>query len=207
MLDALRREFNLQLFADGGEGSNNPGGEGSSKGGDPNPGGGGNEDKGQTGQELKALEEQIKALRRENADHRTKNKVLASQIEKLTKLESGLKQALGIESDKGSPDDAMKAVAELRDELKNERMQNTFSKVAMKAGADVDLTWAFLKGSKKITPDMTEKDMEKVLKTTLEEYPKLKSEAPPRQSGGQFNQPGSGDKIDMNAAIRRMARR
>lgn len=207
MLDALRREFDLQLFADDGDASKTPGGEDASKASSSgDPGGEGDSGKGQTSQELKALEEQLKALRRENAEHRTKNKELSERLEKLGKLEEGLKKALGIEPEKA--DDAMKAVEDLRRELQNEKLQNTFSKAAMNAGADVELAWAFLKGSDKLTLDMSQKDVEKVLKETLEAYPKLKAEEPARKSGGSFTQPkDSSGKIDMNAAIRRMARR
>jgi hypothetical protein len=55
---------------------------------------------------------------------------------------------------------------------------------------------------------MSQEDIENVLKDTLEAYPKLKVEETPKKSGGTFTQPkDKGGKVDMNVAIRKMARR
>src|SRR5690606_38007357 len=119
-------------------------------------------------------------------------------------------KALGFEDDKGKADvnAALEKIQQLQEEIQTERLQNSFHKAAINVGADVELTWAFLKGSGKLTPGMSQEDIENVLKETLEAYPKLKVEEVPKKSGGAFTQSkDKGGKVDMNVAIRKMARR
>ena len=205
MLDALRRNVvNLQLFAGEGGDPNNPGGEGAPKGGSSgDPGGEGGPD---TSRDLKALKEELQSVRRESAKYRTENKLLQEKFARLEKLEEGMKTALGLEKTE-DPDTAMKAISELKHEIATERMQNVFQKVAIKAGADIDLTWNFLKGSNSVKPEMTEAEMEKLIDDTIKAYPKLKAEQKPPRSGADFGKGKPGEKMDMNDILRRSVRR
>ena len=199
MLDALRRKFDLQMFAE-----DDPGDQSSNEAEQQETA----EGKEQTGPDPEALRKELEAVRKEAAKYRTERKALAEEIEALKK---NLGKALGFGDDKegkADVDAALKKIQELQNEIQNERLQNTFHKAAISVGADVELTWAFLKGSGKLEPGMSQKDIEKVLKETLEAYPKLKAEEPPKKSGGTFTQPqDKGGKVDMNAAIRKMAKR
>lgn len=205
MLDALRRGMiNLQLFAGEGGGSNNPGGEGTPKvGSSGDPGGEGEPD---ASKDLKALKEELQSVRREAAKYRTENKLLQEKFARLEKLEEGMKTALGLEKTE-EPDTAMKAISELKHEIATERMQNVFQKVAIKAGADIDLTWNFLKGANSVNPEMTEPEMEKLVEETIKAYPKLKAEQKPPRSGADFGKGKPGEKTDMNDILRRAVRR
>jgi predicted RNase H-like nuclease (RuvC/YqgF family) len=165
------------------------------------------EEKEQSGLDPEALRKELEAVRKEAAKYRTERKALAEEIETLKK---NLGKALGFEDDKGKADvnAALEKIQQLQEEIQNERLQNSFHKAATNVGADVELTWAFLKGTGKLTPGMSQEDIENVLKETLEAYPKLKVEETPKKSGGAFTQPkDKGGKVDMNVAIRKMARR
>jgi len=198
MLDALRRNFNLQLFAEGG-----PGDQSSNEIEQQEV----VEGKEQAGLDSEALKRELEAVRKEAAKYRTERKVLAEEIESLKR---NLGKALGFEDDKGKSDvnAALEKIQQLRDEIENEKLQNIFNKAAISVGADIELAWAFLKGTGKLVTGMTQKDVENVLKETLEAYPKLKAEETPKKSGGTFTQSkDKGGAIDMNTAIRKMARR
>ncbi len=198
MLDALRHNFNLQLFAEG-----DPGDQSSSKDEQQEATG----EKEQTGLDPEALRKELEAVRKEAAKYRTERKALAEEIEALKK---NLGKALGFEDDKGKADvnAALEKIQQLQNEIQTERLQNIFNKAAISVGADIELTWAFLKGTGKLVPGMTQKEVEDVLKETLEAYPKLKVEETPKKSGGTFTQSkDKGGAIDMNTAIRKMARR
>ena len=198
MLDALRQGVNLQLFAEG-----DPGDQSSSKDVQQETAG----EKEQTGLDPEALRKELEAVRKEAAKYRTERKALAEEIEALKK---NLGKALGFESEKGKTDvdAALEKIQQLQNEIQTERLQNIFNKAAISVGADIELTWAFLKGTGKLVPGMTQKEVEDVLKETLEAYPKLKVEETPKRSGGTFTQSkDKGGAIDMNTAIRKMARR
>ena len=198
MLDALRRDFNLQLFAE-----DDPGDQSSNEGEQQEA----TEGKEQSGLDPEALRKELEAVRKEAAKYRTERKALAEEIETLKK---NLGKALGFEDEKGKADvnAALEKIQQLQEEIQNERLQNYFHKAAINVGADVELTWAFLKGTGKLIPGMTQEDIESVLKETLEAYPKLKVEETPKKSGGAFTQSkDKGGKVDMNVAIRKMARR
>jgi len=197
MLDALRRNFNLQLFAEG-----DPGDQSSNEDEQKEA-----EQKEQSGLDPEALRKELEAVRKEAAKYRTERKALAEEIETLKK---NLGKALGFEDDKGKADvnAALEKIQQLQNEIQTERLQNIFNKAAISVGADIELTWAFLKGTGKLVPGMTQKEVEDVLKETLEAYPKLKAEETPKKSGGVFTQPkDKSGTIDMNTAIRKMARR
>jgi len=197
MLDALRRNFNLQLFAEG-----DPGDQSSNEGEQKET-----EQKEQSGLDPEALRKELEAVRKEAAKYRTERKALAEEIEALKK---NLGKALGFDDDKGKSDvnAALEKIQQLQNEIQTERLQNIFNKAAISVGADIELTWAFLKGTGKLVPGMTQKEVEDVLKETLEAYPKLKVEETPKKSGGVFTQPkDKSGTIDMNTAIRKMARR
>lgn len=198
MLDALRRNFNLQLFAEGG-----PGDQSSNEIEQQEV----VEGKEQAGLDSEALKRELEAVRKEAAKYRTERKVLTEEIESLKR---NLGKALGFEDEKGKSDinAALEKIQQLQNEIQTERLQNIFNKAAISVGADIELTWAFLKGTGKLVPGMTQKEVEEVLKETLEAYPKLKVEETPKKSGGTFTQPkDKGGKVDMNTAIRKMARR
>jgi len=197
MLDALRRNWNLQMFAE-----DDPGDQSSNETEQQET-----EQKEQSGLDPEALRKELEAVRKEAAKYRTERKALAEEIETLKK---NLGKALGFEDEKGKADvnAALEKIQQLQEEIQTERLQNSFHKAAINVGADVELTWAFLKGSGKLTPGMSQEDIENVLKDTLEAYPKLKVEETPKKSGGTFTQPkDKGGKVDMNVAIRKMARR
>lgn len=198
MLDALRHNFNLQLFAEGDPGDQPSGSEEKQEAADG---------KEQAGLDPEALRKELEAVRKEAAKYRTERKALAEEIEALKK---NLGKALGFEDDKGKADvnAALEKIQQLQNEIQTERLQNLFNKAAISVGADIELTWAFLKGTDKLTPGMSQEDIENVLKETLEAYPKLKVEETPKKSGGAFTQSkDKGGKVDMNVAIRKMARR
>lgn len=198
MLDALRRKFDLQMFAE-----DDPGDQSSNEADQQETA----EGKGQSGLDPEALRKELEAVRKEAAKYRTERKALAEEIETLKK---NLGKALGFEDEKGKADvnAALEKIQQLQEEIQNERLQNYFHKAAINVGADVELTWAFLKGTGKLTPGMSQEDIENVLKETLEAYPKLKVEETPKKSGGAFTQSkDKGGKVDMNVAIRKMARR
>ena len=198
MLDALRRDFNLQLFAE-----DDPGDQSSNEDVQQKA----TEGKEQSGLDPEALRKELESVRKEAAKYRTERKALAEEIETLKK---NLGKALGFEDEKGKSDinAALEKIQQLQNEIQTERLQNSFHKAAINVGADVELTWAFLKGTDKLTPGMSQEDIENVLKETLEAYPKLKVEETPKKSGGAFTQSkDKGGKVDMNVAIRRMARR
>ena len=198
MLDALRRNFNLQLFAEGG-----PGDQSSNEIEQQEV----VEGKEQAGLDSEALKRELEAVRKEAAKYRTERKVLAEEIESLKR---NLGKALGFEDDKGKADvnAALEKIQQLQNEIQTERLQNLFNKAAISVGADIELTWVFLKGTGKLTPGMSQEDIENVLKETLEAYPKLKVEETPKKSGGAFTQSkDKGGKVDMNVVIRKMARR
>ena len=198
MLDALRRNFNLQLFAE-----DDPGDQSSNEDVQQEA----TEGKEQSGLDPEALRKELESVRKEAAKYRTERKALAEEIETLKK---NLGKALGFEDDKGKADvnAALEKIQQLQEEIQNERLQNSFHKAAISVGADIELTWAFLKGTGKLVPGMTQEDIENVLKETLEAYPKLKVEETPKKSGGAFTQSkDKGGKVDMNVAIRKMARR
>jgi len=197
MLDALRRNWNLQLFAEA-----DPGDQSSNEGEQKET-----EQKEQSGLDPEALRKELEAVRKEAAKYRTERKALAEEIEALKK---NLSKALGFDDDKGKSDvnAALEKIQQLQNEIQTERLQNIFNKAAISVGADIELTWAFLKGTGKLVPGMTQKEVEDVLKETLEAYPKLKVEETPKKSGGVFTQPkDKSGTIDMNTAIRKMARR
>jgi len=197
MLDALRRNWNLQLFAE-----DDPGDQSSNEGEQKET-----EQKEQSGLDPEALRKELEAVRKEAAKYRTERKALAEEIEALKK---NLGKALGFEDEKGKSDinAALEKIQQLQNEIQTERLQNIFNKAAISVGADIELTWAFLKGTGKLVPGMTQKEVEDVLKETLEAYPKLKVEETPKKSGGVFTQPkDKSGTIDMNTAIRKMARR
>jgi len=197
MLDALRHNWNLQMFAEG-----DPGDQSSNETEQQET-----EQKEQSGLDPEALRKELEAVRKEAAKYRTERKALAEEIETLKK---NLGKALGFEDEKGKADvnAALEKIQQLQEEIQNERLQNSFHKAAINVGADVELTWAFLKGTGKLTPGMSQEDIENVLKETLEAYPKLKVEETPKKSGGAFTQSkDKGGKVDMNVAIRKMARR
>jgi len=197
MLDALRRNWNLQLFAE-----DDPGDQSSNEGEQKET-----EQKEQSGLDPEALRKELEAVRKEAAKYRTERKALAEEIEALKK---NLGKALGFDDDKGKSDvnAALEKIQQLQNEIQTERLQNIFNKAAISVGADIELTWAFLKGTGKLVPGMTQKEVEDVLKETLEAYPKLKAEETPKKSGGVFTQPkDKSGTIDMNTAIRKMARR
>jgi len=197
MLDALRRNWNLQLFAE-----DDPGDQSSNEGEQKET-----EQKEQSGLDPEALRKELEAVRKEAAKYRTERKALAEEIEALKK---NLGKALGFDDDKGKSDvnAALEKIQQLQNEIQTERLQNIFNKAAISVGADIELTWAFLKGTGKLVPGMTQKEVEDVLKETLEAYPKLKAEETPKKSGGVFTQPkDKSGTIDMNTVIRKMARR
>lgn len=197
MLDALRHNWNLQMFAEEG-----PGDQSSDDGEQKET-----EEKEQSGLDPEALRKELEAVRKEAAKYRTERKALAEEIETLKK---NLGKALGFEDEKGKADvnAALEKIQQLQEEIQNERLQNYFHKAAINVGADVELTWAFLKGTGKLAPGMSQEDIENVLKEILEAYPKLKVEETPKKSGGAFTQSkDKGGKVDMNVAIRKMARR
>lgn len=197
MLDALRHNWNLQMFAEDDPGDQ-PSNEDEQKE---------TEEKEQSGLDPEALRKELEAVRKEAAKYRTERKALAEEIETLKK---NLGKALGFEDEKGKADvnAALEKIQQLQEEIQNERLQNYFHKAAINVGADVELTWAFLKGTGKLAPGMSQEDIENVLKETLEAYPKLKVEETPKKSGGAFTQSkDKGGKVDMNVAIRKMARR
>ena len=197
MLDALRRNWNLQMFAE-----DDPGDQSSNETEQQET-----EQKEQSGLDPEALRKELEAVRKEAAKYRTERKALAEEIETLKK---NLGKALGFEDDKGKADvnAALEKIQQLQNEIQTERLQNIFNKAAISVGADVELAWVFLKGTGKLVPGMDQKDIERLLKETLEAYPKLKAEETPKKSGGTFTQSkDKGGAIDMNTAIRKMARR
>ena len=100
--------------------------------GDPDPKTG-DPDSGNSGNSIDSLPEwaqkEIKGLRQESAKHRTSNKDLSDRF---TKLEGGLKQALGLETDdKSTPEEQ---ISNLTDGLQQAEVQNAILGLAIENG-------------------------------------------------------------------------
>ena len=141
----------------------------------------------------------ITDLRSESAARRIENKELKDRLEK---LEKGGQKTDDTKSLKADLDG-------LRSELKAERLVNKFTKAATKAGADVDLAFAYLKGNGSLDgldPDEAsfEKDVTAIINSAIKSNSKLKADQPTPRSGSHF--PGgdnSGKKPSMDDILRR----
>lgn len=142
----------------------------------------------------------ITDLRKENAGRRVENKELKERVEK---LETG-------DKDKKSGEDVTKLQGDLdsmKSDLKAERLVNKFTKVASKAGADVDLAFAFLKGSGQLDgldPDETgfEKEITTVINAAMKSNSKLKAAESTTRAGSPFPGGNTGKPPSMDDLLR-----
>lgn len=155
---------------------------------------------------------ELQRVRQQAAKYRTERN---ADREKLTVLESqiqGIARALGVGGDgqKPDPDALSKQLANVQTELRQERMQNAFHKLATKHKADADLAWAYLNSSGRLSEidddsNYTEA-LEPLLVAALKERPKLLAEFVPNQSGGDPNGNQQKEGKTMNDLIRGFGR-
>jgi len=117
MLDALRRNWNLQMFAE-----DDPGDQSSNETEQQET-----EQKEQSGLDPEALRKELEAVRKEAAKYRTERKALAEEIETLKK---NLGKALGLRMRKAKPTSMRlwRRYRQLQEEIQTERLQNSFTK-------------------------------------------------------------------------------
>ncbi len=212
---------NVRLFSDGGGDPSQDGADDATGTGDDTGDGGagdtgdnqdadsGNQD---TGDSKTFDEKYVKELRDEAAKYRKERKQYADDKQKLENQIKSIQKALGL--DDGEPDE--KALEEKLNaketELRSLKVENAFSKVARKAGADEDLTLAVLHRKGKLNDldpdDNLEGSLEDLVKQELESNPKLKAgEVEKPNTGDADPQPDQGVKKSFNDMIRRAAGR
>lgn len=148
----------------------------------------------------------VKGLRDEAAKYRTEKNKIEGQLKAIQK-------ALGLDTT-SDPDELQKQLTAKEQRIRALAIENTFSRVASKLGADADLTLAVL--HRKGVLDTLDVDdanfasaLEAEVKSALAANPKLKVESEPKKLGdNQGGGKGDGDpKPDMNSFIRRAAGR
>lgn len=219
----MRRKFLLQLFADAGQGSapepasatgDEPGAVNPQAGAgvqDGAPQDGGDQDGSQAEpvdpealrKEVDKLRKELERARREAAKYRTERKTWQEKVAEAL----GLKPA----ADDLNPERLSTELAQLRQKYREERLRNTFLRLADKLGADVELTFAVLRAAGDLDDlDPDDDDFEELLKarveTALANNPKLRREPPIAQmqrTGAEFGG-GNGAELLTLEQIRRM---
>ena len=221
-----------QGSGDGGTGSGTSGGESGAGTGGGEGGGSGGGTGGEAGTPLtladvtKMLTEagsnldaaaflrELERTRKEAATHRVSKNEANKKVEELTKQFNNIKKHLGLGDDEQDPEKLKAEVSRIQADLRQERMRNAFHRVAGKAGADIELTWAMLFASGDLSNiegdgDELDRAIEERVKAAIAANPKLKASQMPSKGGGDFsgNGGGGGDKPDMNRLIRAAAGR
>lgn len=227
LLNLFNKPFSIKdvkLFSDGGGDSGQGGGDDADDTGDDTGDGGandtgndqnadsGNQDGGDDAGKKTFDEEYVKSLRAENAKYRTNAKQFAEEKQQLESQIKSIQKALGL--DDGEADDkALEDKLNQKEaELRNLKVENAFSKVARKAGADEDLTLAVLHRKGKLSDLDPDDDLESSLKglveQELENNPKLKAEyTQTTNTGDTDSQDKEGSKLSFNDLFRQVAGR
>lgn len=135
-------------------------------------------------------QKEIQKLRREAAKYRTKGREMEDSY---TALKATMAKALGLQDDTG--DKALETeLAGLREKYHQERLKGAYYRAAQKAGADVELTWAYLYANNilaeiDVGDDGFEQDVEARIMEALAKNSKLKAAYGGAASGGA-NPPG-----------------
>ncbi len=208
------------FFFDAGEG----GGGGASDGQEPNEGDAKKkekeaaakateqdlEDDGDGGlQDVKALQAELKRVRNEAAKYRTDRK---SDKAAMDKLRVQIAQALGIEAEDATPDKLAKELSDARGQLRKERIENQFTRLASTLDADPELTLAYME-HKGMLKDLDPSDedfadeLASRIKQALKANQKLKATPAGNRSGSEFGKDGGTKKgaPSMNDVLRKAA--
>ena len=200
-----KRKFYLQLFAGTGqEPAPAPTDEPSADGGKGHPGGepedGAKDDPSQADDlDPKALKAELERARKEAAKYRNERK---QWQEKLEALQAQLAQALGLKKPgELEAEKVAQQFQELQQRYRQERLRNTFYRLADKHQADVELAYAYMLAAGDFDDlDVEADDFEELLgqrlQAALKANPKLRRDpqpAYPAKSGAEF---GAGQKND-----------
>ena len=90
--------------------------------------------------DTEALQAELKKVRGEAAQYRTKSRDTSQQNEQLQARLNAISQALGLETET----DPSQELERLSGDLRMARLENAFHREAAGAGADANLTWAYL---------------------------------------------------------------
>lgn len=198
MAELLKMLFpiDLQLFAEGDDSQDDD----TAGGDDTNQ-----DDQDQKGDDQQTTfdAEYVQKLRKEAAKYRAGKKKAEEQLSKVLK-------ALGV-GDEADPEDLKKQISEKDKRIRTLAIENTFSRIAGKLGADPDLTLAVL--HRKGTLDALDVDdssfaetLEAEVKKLLEANPKLKA-TDTQKSGDGGTDKTPDPKLSINDLIRRAAGR
>ncbi len=206
----------VRLYSDGGgsgddAGTDDKGTDDSGKdtGGDKNTDTGDQESK-DTGKTFD--EKYVKELRDEAAKYRTERKQYADDKQKLENQIKSIQKALGLEGDEPDADKLQAELQAKETELRSLKIENVFSKVARKVGADEELTLAVLHRKGKLNDldlgDNLASSLEELVKQALEDNPKLKAESTNQtNTGDSAADSGGSSKTSFNDIIRKAAGR
>jgi hypothetical protein len=152
-------------------------------------------------------EKYVKELRAENAKHRNEKKQYAEDKQKLENQIKSIQKALGLEDDEPDADKLQSELKAKETELRGLKIENAFSKVARKVGADEELTYAVLHRKGELNDlaldSELDKSLEVLVKQALEDNPKLKAESvTPSKTGDHDTDPQKGSKLSMNDMLR-----
>ncbi len=177
---------------------------------DPDSGSSGDDDGDDGGSDdVEALKKEIAKLRKENAKRRTDSRA-AKQAKDTTegKLKA-IAKALGVDSD-GEPDvDALKAKLEkASSEMKSLKIENALSRAAKKHGADPESladSRSFMKEADALNPDDDDfaGSLNDLVKSAVENNPKLKAGQASTRSSGEFGPSDDGKKVSLDTAIQK----
>jgi len=151
--------------------------------------------------------DEVAKLRREAAKYRTGQRRLENE---LASIKSLFAKALG--QDTEDPARLVEELNTIKTQYRQERLHNTFLRVAAKEGADAELTWAFLVANNRLEDiDVAEAGLQSevtgVVKEALKHNAKLKATAAMTTGGAEFSGSGPRGKKTMNELIRERAAR
>lgn len=159
-------------------------------------------------------EDYVKGLRAEAAKYRKEKKEEAKKADKLDAQLKAIQKALGLEDEEPDATKLEKELGDLKNKLKEERLHNRFMRAAIKAEADPELTYAYLKyrgdlDDLDVDDDSFGKELKVVIKEALEANPKLKAgkESPRKSGDDQSDDKGGKGGFNMNDLIRKAAGR
>lgn len=154
------------------------------------------------------LRSELSKVRQEAAKHRTTARTAGERVTALETQLASIGKALGLESDDPDPNALTTELENVRNELKKERLQNRFSRVATATNADADLTMAYLSHRGQLADldpeaDDFEQQLTQAVKAALEANPKLRQGDTPDRAGAEFgNGTSDGKTRSMNELIR-----
>jgi hypothetical protein len=157
--------------------------------------------------DVEALKKEITKLRKENARRRTDSRAAKQAKDDTEGRLKAIAKALGVE-DGDEPDvDALKAqLDKASGEMKSLKIENALSRAAKKHGADPEAltdSRSFMKDANVLNPDDEDfaSSLNELVKTAVENNPKLKAGQASTRSGGEFGPSDDGKKVSLDAAI------